>query len=192
MWRQTMGSALRLTVLVWLLCGLGYPLLEVGISDLAFPAAANGSLVRVDHRIVGSRLIGERFTGPMWFKGRPSATGDNPMHSGASNLGPLSRRLRDHLWARRAQLVRRHPSLAARRLPADMITTSGSGLDPDISLANADLQAPWVARARGLPLARVQALIAHAAHGRWLGLFGEPRVNVQVLNWTLAAALGRR
>ncbi|MDA8360763.1 MAG: potassium-transporting ATPase subunit KdpC [Gammaproteobacteria bacterium] len=192
MWRETMTGALRLTLLVWVVCGLCYPLLEVGINELAFPAAANGSLVRLNHRIVGSRLIGERFTGPLWFAGRPSAANDNPMRSGASNLGPASRRLRDHLWARRARLVRQHPSLATRRLPADMITSSGSGLDPDISPANADLQAPWVARARHLPLARVEALITHATRGRWLGLFGEPRVNVQVLNWTLAAQSGRR
>ena len=189
MLRQTLGGALRFTVLIWVVCGLTYPLLEVGLNQLLFPLTANGSLVRMDHRVVGSQLIGERFTGPGWFHGRPSAAGYHAMDSGASNLGPASRRLRDHLLARRARLVRQHPALAAVRLPADMITSSGSGLDPDISIANARLQAPWVARARGLGLAQVRALVTRATRGRWLGLFGEPRVNVQVLNWSLAAAV---
>lgn len=188
MWRETLGAALRFTVLTWVVFGLGYPLLEVGINQLLFPVAANGSLIRIHGQVVGSRLIEERFRGAAWFHGRPSAVHDNPQTSGGSNLGPLSHRLFAHLLARRAALVRTHPALAHRRLPADMITSSGSGLDPDISPANAALQAPWVARARRLPLGLVRRLVAQATRGRWLGIFGAPRVNVVALNLAVQAA----
>ncbi|MHB1567152.1 MAG: potassium-transporting ATPase subunit KdpC [Acidiferrobacter sp.] len=187
MWRETLGSALRFTILTWVLFGLGYPLLEVGINQLLFPAAANGSLIRIHGQVVGSRLIEERFSGAGWFHGRPSAVHDNPMTSGGSNLGPLSPQLFQHLVARRAALLRAHPTLAHRRLPADMITSSGSGLDPDISPANAALQAPWVARARHLPLAFVRQRVAQATRGPFLGLFGSARVNVVTLNLSLQA-----
>jgi K+-transporting ATPase ATPase C chain len=171
--------------------GLGYPLLEVGINQLAFPGAANGSLVRVKGQVVGSRLIEQRFTGAGWFHGRPSAVHMNPRSSGASNLGPSSAKLARHLAARRARLLARHPHLAGRRLPADMITSSGSGLDPDITPANAYLQAPWVARDRGLPLAVVRRLVARHVRGPWLGLFGQARVDVLSLNLGLRRIAAR-
>ena len=188
---RTFGTALRLTLLSWAVFGLGYPLLEVGINQLVFPGAANGSLVRVKGQVVGSRLIEQRFTGGGWFHGRPSAVHMNPRSSGGSNLGPSSAKLARHLAARRARLLARHPHLAGRRLPADMITSSGSGLDPDITPANAYLQAPWVARDRGLPLAVVRHLVARHVRGPWLGLFGQARVDVLSLNLGLRRITAR-
>ncbi len=185
------GAALRLTVVSWVVFGLGYPLLEVGVNQLAFPAAANGSLARFGGRVVGSRLIEQRFTGAGWFHGRPSAVHMNARSSGGSNIGPSSALLARHLAARRARLLARHPGLAGRRLPADMITSSGSGLDPDITPANAYLQARWVARARGLPLAAVRRLVARHERRPWLGLFGQARVDVLSLNLGLARIMAK-
>ncbi len=186
--RQYLGSAVRFTIVTWLLFGLGYPLLEVGINQVLFPGPANGSLVRLHGQVVGSRLIEQRFTGAAWFHGRPSAVHDDPRSSGGSNLGPLSSKLFRHLMERRQRLERHHPSLVGKRLPADMITSSGSGLDPDISPATAYLQAPWVARARGIPVAIVRRLVTSHIRGPWLGLFGNARVNVLMLNLALQNA----
>lgn len=188
---RTFGTALRLSLLTWVMFGLGYPLVEVGINQLAFPRAANGSLVRLHGQVVGSRLIEQRFRGSRWFHGRPSAAHMDPRSSGASNLGPSSAKLARHLAARRKRLLAHHPRLATRHLPADMITSSGSGLDPDITPANAYLQAPWVARARGLPTASVRRLVARNTRKPWLGLFGQARVNVLSLNLGLQRLAGR-
>lgn len=188
---RTFGTALRLTLLSWVAFGLGYPLLEVAINQVAFPGPANGSLVRVKGQVVGSRLIEQRFTGGSWFHGRPSAVHMDPRSSGGSNLGPSSAKLARHLAARRARLVAHHPHLAGRRLPADMITSSGSGLDPDITPANAYLQAPWVARARGLPVTVVRHLVARDIRRPWLGLFGQARVDVLSLNLGLTRIAAR-
>lgn len=182
----SLGGALRLTLVTWVVFGLGYPLIEVGLNQALWPYQAYGSLVWRNGQVVGSRLIEQRFRGPLWFHGRPSAIHDNPGTSGGSNLGPLSRRLAQHLNVRHEALLHAHPSLDGQRLPADMITSSGSGLDPDISPANALLQAPWVARARGIPIASVRAMIEHRIRGPWLGLFGSAHVNVLVLNLALA------
>lgn len=179
------GTALRFTLLTWIVFGLGYPLFEVGLNQLLFPGASNGSLVRVNGRVVGSRLIEQSFQGARWFHGRPSAVHMDSRTSGGSNLGPLSDRLSTHIMTRRARLLAAHPRLKGRRLPADMITSSGSGLDPDITPANAYLQAAWVARARRLPARLVRRLVARHIHGPWLGLFGSARVNVFALNRAL-------
>ncbi|MHB8415081.1 MAG: potassium-transporting ATPase subunit KdpC [Acidiferrobacteraceae bacterium] len=182
---ETLSTALRFTLVTWILCGLAYPAIEVAINQALFPSEANGSLVRINGRIVGSRLIGQRFRGARWFQGRPSAVKDDPSTSGGSNLGPMSRRLKQHLLQRTTRLRKQHPSLRGIKLPSDMITSSGSGLDPDISPANAYLQARWVAHARGLPPDTVDYLIAHHLHRPLFGLFGEPYVNVLTLNLAL-------
>lgn len=182
---ESFATAVRFTLATWILCGLAYPAIEVAINQVMFPFQANGSLVQVSGKIVGSRLIGQRFLGARWFHGRPSAVNDDPLTSGGSNLGPMSRRLKQHLIQRSMRLRKEHPGLRGVRLPSDMITSSGSGLDPDISPANAYLQARWIARARGLPSDAMDQLIARHLHRPLLGLFGEPYVNVLTLNLAL-------
>jgi len=193
-------SALRASLVTGLLCGLLYPLAVDGLAQLALPDQANGSLQRdAAGTVIGSRLIGQRWEGPQWFHGRPSATiGADPndaaktvpapynaASSGGSNLGPTNKALMDRLMADRGTLERAQPELAGRPLPADMLTASASGLDPDISPAQALLQAPRVARTRGVPVETIIALIDKHVAGRSLGIFGEPHVNVQALNLAL-------
>ena len=179
-----------------LLTGLAYPLLVTGIAQVALPGQANGSLVvGTGGGAVGSALIGQSFSDPRYFWGRPSATAGGPYvpydgktltGSSGSNLGPLSADLRQAAAARIAALQAADPGNAAP-IPADLVTASASGLDPDISLAAALYQAPRVARARGIAEGTVRQLILAHAQGRWLGLFGEPRVNVLALNRALDA-----
>jgi K+-transporting ATPase ATPase C chain len=195
------SSAARLTLATWLLFGLAYPLAVTGIAQLAFPREANGSLIAGPGGVpLGAAQVGQRWIDAGWFHGRPSATTDtdrkdpsktipapyNAASSNGSNLGPTSQALHDRLFADRKAL-----QLTAQALPADLLTSSASGLDPDISPANALLQAPRIAKARGLPLERVQALVAAQTVGRSLGVFGEPHVNVLSLNLALQAAAKR-
>lgn len=170
--------------------GFAYPLAVTGIAQVAFPGRADGSLVERDGRVVGSRLIGQPFTDARYFHPRPSAAGDgyDAMASSASNLGPTNPALLTTV-AQRIRAYRRENRLApAQRVPVDAVTASGSGLDPDISVANARLQAARVARARGLATAEVLALVARHTTGRSLGFLGEPRVNVLELNLALDGA----
>lgn len=170
-----------------LLCGLAYPLAVTGIAQAAFPEQANGSLVMQGERIAGSRLIGQQFSAPEYFWGRPSATAPMPYHGGGSsgsNQGPLNPALASTVAGRIAALRAADPGNTAP-VPADLVTASASGLDPEISLAGARWQAARVAGARGLGVARVEALVEAHAQGRALGLFGEPRVNVLALNLAL-------
>ena len=181
--------ALSLFVLLTVLTGLIYPLVVTGVAQVLFPWRANGSLLAVDGRPVGSALIGQNFTAPGDFWGRPSATSpypDNAQASAGSNLGPTNPALIDAVKARVAALRAADPDNHAP-IPVDLVTASGSGLDPQISLAAAYYQAGRVARARHLPLAEVQALIARMARQPWLNLFGTPRVNVLELNLALNA-----
>lgn len=159
-----------------LLFGLAYPLVETGIGQALFRHQANGSLGPN-----GSTLIGQQWTGPRWFHGRPDA--DNPMATGASNLGPRSVVLRDDT----AKLLAAWRRLGIAHPPVDLVTTSGSGVDPDISPADAYAQVPMVAAARGLPAATVRGLVARHVHGAELGFLGAPYVNVLELNEALAA-----
>jgi K+-transporting ATPase ATPase C chain len=184
--RPALGTLLACT----LLTGVLYPLAVTALAQLAFPAQAGGSLLTgSDGQMRGSRLIGQSFSAPRYFWGRPSATTPQPYNgaaSGASNLGPLNPALLDAVKSRVAALRSADPGNDAP-VPVDLVTASGSGLDPQISVAAASYQAARVARLRGLPLARVQALIGRHTEGRLLGVVGEPRVNVLELNLALDA-----
>jgi K+-transporting ATPase ATPase C chain len=185
--------AFRLMVVMTVLTGLVYPAAVTGLASLMFPSQAHGSLVTVNGRIVGSRLIGQNFARPEYFHPRPSAAGASGYDAGASsgsNLGPTSQKLIDRVSASVAQYRQENPGYDGP-IPADAVTASGSGLDPHISPANADIQAGRVAAARGLEIQRVRALIAQATEGAWLGLVGEPRVNVLALNLSLDRELRR-
>jgi potassium-transporting ATPase KdpC subunit len=178
--------ALRTLLVLTVVLGLAYPLVVLGVGQLAFHDGANGSILTVDGQKVGSRLIGQAFSGPEWFHPRPSAAGDgyDAMSSGASNLGPSSQELLDLVEQRRldaAELDGVTPSDA----PPDALTASGSGLDPHISPAYAQQQIARVADARGLDPASVQQVVDEHTDGRALGFLGEPTVNVLELNLAL-------
>jgi len=183
-WRQELRAAVTAVAALAVIVGGLYPLAVWVLAQGVFPDGANGSWLDRGGEIIGSRLIGQAFTGPGYFHPRPSAAGDgyDPVHSGGSNLGPTSKRLVE-LVAERVAAYRADNGLPAEALvPADAVTASGSGLDPHISLENARLQAPRVARARGLTEAEIHRLIEAATEGRELGIFGEPRVNILLLN----------
>ena len=188
--RRQLVPALVAFLALTILTGVAYPLAVTGVSQLVFPGRADGSLVERGGTTVASKLIGQQFSSPRYFQPRPSAAGDgyDAMSSSASNLGPTNE---DYLLEvqRRVAAYRRENGLAADvAVPADAVTASGSGLDPQISPANARLQAPRVARARGLDVADVLALVDDHTDGRSLGFLGEPGVNVVELNLALDAA----
>ncbi len=197
------SGAVRVSLVTFALCGFAYPLAVTGVGQLFMPYWANGSVLQsADGRIIGSRLIGQQWSDAQWFHGRPSATVDlsdatkaapyNAANTTASNLGPISKALQDRLTADRAALDQAQPELAGKPLPADMLTASASGLDPDITPANALLQATRVAKARGVPPKQVAALVAQHTTGRSLWIFGEPRVNVLELNLALEEAFPKK
>src|SRR6476660_8789307 len=191
--------AILLLVLLTLITGLAYPLAMTAIAGAIFPKQAQGSLIEKDGKVVGSALIGQEFKEDKYFHGRPSATvapdpADstktvpapyNAANSGGSNLGPTSKALNDRVKDDVEKLKAENPSAA---IPIDLVTTSGSGLDPDISPEAALFQAPRVARARNMPEDRVRQLVIENTQGRFAGLLGEPRVNVLALNMALDAA----
>lgn len=188
--KTTLRPALVLFGALTLVVGVLYPVLVTGMGKAAFADAASGSLVVVDGKPVGSRLIGQSFTSPGYFWGRPSATGpvpNNAAGSAGSNQGPLNPALVDTIKGRIAALRAADPGNTAP-LPVDLVTASASGLDPEISVAAAQYQAGRVAAARTLPREQVDALVARHTVGRTLGLFGEPRVNVLALNLALDQA----
>jgi len=185
----SLRPAVVLFLLLTALTGFIYPLVVTGLAQLLFPQQAAGSLVMRNGRALGSRLIGQSFSAPGYFWGRPSATTPQPYNgtaSGGSNLGPLNPALLDAVKPRIAALRAADPGNEAP-VPVDLVTASGSGLDPEVSVAAADFQAARVARARGLAPESVRALIAQHAEGRLLGVLGEPRVNVLELNLALDA-----
>jgi potassium-transporting ATPase KdpC subunit len=181
---QQLAPALRIMLVLTILTGLLYPGLVTGICQLAFPAQANGSLVFGDGKVIGSALIGQGFSKPEYFHPRPSAVNYDASNSGGSNLGPTNQALIDRVKSSRESFRRENPDYAGP-IPADLLTTSGSGLDPHISPASALAQATRVARARGVVLAEVEKLIEQRAEQRQLGILGEPRVNVLLLNLAL-------
>ncbi len=182
-------SVLATLALIVILCGV-YPLVVWGIAQVAFPSQANGSLVEVRGKIVGSGLLAQNFSGPQYFHPRPSAAGDvgyDGASSGGSNLGPLSQKLTDQVKERVDKYRTENNLPAATLVPADAVTASGSGLDPHISLRNAEIQAPRVAQARKLSADKVKRLIQDFTEGPDLGFLGEPGVNVLRLNLALDA-----
>ncbi len=181
-------TALRVSLLTLLLFGLIYPLVMTALGQLIFPFKVNGSLIHEGSVVRGSALIGQLFTAPRYFHPRPSAagTGYDGRVSGGSNLGPTSKALHDRVAADVKRLRAENPGLGA--VPVDMVTTSGSGLDADITLANALAQVPRVAAARGLAVYVVRQLVLRHVQQRQLGIFGEPRINVLELNRALDEA----
>jgi K+-transporting ATPase ATPase C chain len=186
-WTEELRPAIVALVALSLVTGVAYPLLVTAIAQVAFPAEANGSLIERDGKTLGSRLVGQPFSDPKYFWSRPSATAPVPYNAGASggsNQGPVSPALADVVKARLAALRAADPQ-QTRPVPVDLVTASGSGLDPHISPAAADYQVPRVARLRGLSEEKLRALVAEHTEGRQLGILGETRVNVLTLNLAL-------
>jgi len=175
-----------MTLVTTLLFGIVYPFVVTGLAQLIFPGRANGQLIERGGKIIGSRIIGQPFSSPRYFHPRPSEAGNgyDPLSSGSGNLGPTNRKLYDRVKAEAAKLAEENPGTP---IPVDLVTVSGSGLDPDISPAAAEFQVPRVARARGMREEEVRALVAKHTLGRDLGFLGEPRVNVLELNLDLDA-----
>ncbi len=183
-------SALMVFLVLTVVTGVVYPGLVTLVASVAFPSQAGGSLVEVSGKVVGSRLIGQSFTSPRYFWGRPSATGPMPYNGGmssGSNRGPLNPALTEAVKSRVDALRAADPG-NMQPVPVDLVTASGSGLDPEISIAAAEFQLPRIARERGLAEEHVRKLVQDATRGRALGVLGEPRVNVLELNLALDAA----
>ncbi len=185
--RNLLRPAIVLTLLLCAVTGLVYPGVVTGLAQLLFPRQANGSMVEVGGRVVGSELIGQPFTKPEYFHPRPSAAGQgyDAAASAGTNKGPTDRKLADTVIAGNVARAVEEDGATRGKIPADMVTASASGLDPHISPANAELQVARVARARGVSPDRVREVLREHTEGRQFGFFGEPRVNVLLLNLTL-------
>jgi K+-transporting ATPase ATPase C chain len=184
--KKDLVTSILMTLVTTLLLGLAYPLFIIGIAQVFFRDKANGQLIHRDGQLIGSRIIGQSFTGPGYFHSRPSAAGDgyDAANSNGSNLGPTNQKLIDRVNADTARLQAENPNAA---VPVDLVTTSASGLDPDITPAAALFQVPRVARERKMDGVRLTQLVVEHTRGREFGIFGEPRVNVLELNLALDA-----
>ncbi len=186
--KKNLTTALLMTMITTILLGIGYPMLVTGLSRI-FPDQRNGQLNKKNGVLIGSRIIGQMFTSPQYFHGRPSAAaiagssnGYDPTNSAGSNLGPTSQKLIDQV---KAYVDALHAENPGKPVPVDLVTMSGSGLDPHISPAGAEFQVPRVAKARGMSESEVAAIVAEHTEGRQFGFLGEPRVNVLELNLAL-------
>ena len=180
--------AVRITLVLTVLTGMLYPALVTGIAQAIFHKQANGSLIEVHGKVIGSELIGQKFTKPEYFQGRPSAAGDgyDAANSGASNFGPTNQKLVDRIKADAEKFRKENPDFSGP-IPADLLTASASGLDPHLSPASAAAQVARVAKARGVSVAQMQDFVNQHTESRQLGILGEPRVNVLKLNLALDA-----
>jgi K+-transporting ATPase ATPase C chain len=193
MWNQ-MAPGLRINIFMTILFGIAYPLIITGISQVAFPRQANGSLIVSDGKVIGSELIGQNFTRPEYFQPRPSAAGNDgydATSSGGSNFGPTNQKLIDRVKASVEKFRKENPDYTGP-IPADLVTASASGLDPHLSPSSAMAQAARVAKARGMSQDQVAQLLAEFTEPPALGLLGEPRVNVLKLNLALDQRFPRR
>ena len=182
--KKNLITAVLMTIATTILLGIIYPLVVTGLAQVLFPDKANGQLIRRDGKVIGSRIIGQPFVGPTYFHSRPSAAGNgyDATNSGGTNLGPTNKKLVDRVSGDTAQLHSENPNIP---VPVDLVTTSASGLDPDITPAAALFQAPRIARERGVSEDQLRQLIRKHTAERQLGILGEPRVNVLELNLDL-------
>lgn len=189
--KQNLRIAILMTLVTTVLFGLLYPLAVTGLAQLFFPAQANGGLILKQGQVVGSHLIGQAFSSPAYFHSRPSGAGNgyDATSSGSANLGPTNHQLVDRV---KADVEKLHAENPGAEIPVDLVTSSGSGLDPHISPAAAEFQVPRIARERGMNEADVRALVAQQTLGRQFGVLGEARVNVLELNLALDAAHPKR
>jgi potassium-transporting ATPase KdpC subunit len=185
---RSMVIAIKMTIVLTVLLGIVYPLAMVGLSSVFFPSEAGGSLIYRNGSPIGSSLIGQNFKAPGYFHSRPSAAGNNgydPTSSSGSNLGPTNKSFIDSVKQRLKSVLEENPGTQPSQVPVDIVTASGSGLDPEISPAAAELQVPRVAKARAISQDAVRTLIIAHTRGRWAGFLGEPGVNVLELNLAL-------
>jgi potassium-transporting ATPase KdpC subunit len=192
MLKNQLRPAILVTIVLMVITGLMYPGAVTAIAQLLFPRRANGSLITVDGRVVGSELIGQQFVRAEYFHSRPSGAGYNGGASSGTNKGPTDLRLADTLIAQAVDSEVRLDGAIKGKIPSDLVTSSGSGLDPHLSPASAFLQVARVARARGIDSATVRALVARHIEGRQFGFLGDPRVNVLLLNLALDSLGVRR
>jgi K+-transporting ATPase ATPase C chain len=194
---RTLIVAIRMTIVLTVLTGLAYPIVITGISLAVLPDQARGSLIVRNGKAIGSSLIGQNFSAPGYFHSRPSAAGDkgyDASSSSGSNLGPTNKVLIEAVKSRLKNVLEENPGTTAAQVPIDMVTASGSGLDPEISPAAAQVQEARVAKARGISEDQVRKLVDQSTRGRWMGILCEPGVNVLQLNLALdqAAPAGRQ
>jgi len=182
--KKNLWISIAMTVVTTVLLGLIYPLVVTGLAQMLFPHKANGQLVVKNGKVIGSKIIGQGFSGPGYFHSRPSAAGNgyDAANSGGSNLGPTNQKLLNRVKSDVASAQAANPAVS---VPIDMVTTSASGLDPHITPANAEFQLSRVAKARAISVEQVQAVVSKHTEGRQFGILGEPRINVLELNLDL-------